>query len=153
TGGNTRTGNVTISASNTQSITSGAAGVAVGGGGAGLAIVVVTPTTVAAVGSSGTVTASGAVVVQAPSPQSLDSIGAGLAVLNGAGGAMTVYVLTGTTTAEIADATVTAGGNVAVLANSTDDGDVAVGGGALGLAAGLGASLGVSVISTTTEAK
>src|SRR5579883_1079123 len=133
----------------------------VGGVGAGVTIIVLTPTTDAAIGdgavvtagaiSGGVATSLGGFAVDAQSVENLFTVGAGLAVGGEAAGALTVYTLVGSTTAEIGAATVTATGNVAVIADNSTSGDLLVGGVALG-GASAGGALGVSVLDTTTSA-
>jgi hypothetical protein len=157
-----RAGDLTVTAENTITIGSGTIGVSVaGGGGVGATIVVETPTALAQIGDGATVIAGvlapstviGDVVVTATTTESLDSVGAGVSLGDGIGGALTVAVRTETTTAEIGDATLTATGNVGVFANSTNSDNFAVGGAGVGAAAGIGGSIGVSVLTSTTTAE
>ncbi len=165
--GTATAGDVTVDASTTITLpltplVSGAAAAVVGGLGAGVTIVVMTPTTDASIGDGAVVSAGaigggnastlGSVVVDASSAETLYTVGAGLAIGGDAAGALTVYTLTGPTTAEIGAAKVTATGNVAVLADSTTSGDILVGGVAIG-GASAGGAIGVSVLDTTTTAE
>ncbi|GGD47721.1 leukotoxin LktA family filamentous adhesin [Sinisalibacter lacisalsi] len=150
-------GSLEISASDTSTLfaASGAAGVGgTAGVGAGVAVGVLTKTTTAEIGASARV-ASGNVVVDAQSWETLTNITAGVGVGGKAGlaGAVTVLSVTPTTTARIGQlAEVHANGNVAVLADGKtviDMLDGAFGGSG---AAGVGASVGVTVIDATTIA-
>ena len=107
-------------------------------------------------GAATTVDATGGdVTVTASSTESVTSTVAGAAIGGdaGAAGAVQTYVLTGDTQAGIGSGdTVSAYGNVGVLASDADNLNALVGGGALGGAAGIGASIGVSVVQQTTLA-
>ena len=158
-------GDVTVDADSTITLPtlpfSGANAAVIGGVGAGVTIAVLTPTTDASIGDGADVTAGaaqggsqpslGSVTVDATSAETLFTEGAGLSIGGYAGGALTVYVLTGGATAEIGAATVTATGNVAAQASNSVSGDILVGGFAAGGVSG-GGALGVSVIDTTTSA-
>ncbi|WP_139828319.1 hypothetical protein [Maritimibacter sp. HL-12] len=149
-------GSLTISASDTSTLfaASGAAGVGgTAGAGAGVAVGVLTKTTTAEIGESADVE-TGNVVVDAQSWETLSNITAGVGIGGKAGlaGAVTVLSATPTTTARIgASSRVFADGNVAVLADGKTEIDMidgAFGGGT----AGVGASVGVTVIDATTIA-
>ncbi len=158
---------VDVAASDLSTI-SDIAGAAGGGGaagvGAGVDVNVLKKNThawigIEAVGAQGTAAlvhaSSGDVTVQAASSETLSSVVAGAAVGGAAGvaGAVQTYVLLGDTEAGIgAGDTVTAYGNVAVLASDDDGLGAVVGGAAGGGAAGVGASIGVSVVQQTTLA-
>ena len=153
-------GSVTVNADNMT--TANAATTAIAGGiGAGVTLAVFTPNTSAWIDNGAEVTAGvihngslasiGDVTVSATGSQSLSIAGAGFAPGGVVGGALTLFIVNDTINAEIGAATVTATGNVAALANGTANGDVLVGGVAIG-GLGLGASLGVSVLDTTTTA-
>ena len=158
-------GDVTVDADSTITLPtlpfSGANAAVIGGVGAGVTIAALTPTTDASIGDGADVTAGaaqggsqpslGSVTVDATSAETLFTEGAGLSIGGYAGGALTVYVLTGGATAEIGAATVTATGNVAAQASNSVSGDILVGGFAAGGVSG-GGALGVSVIDTTTSA-
>jgi hypothetical protein len=149
-------GSLEIAASDTSTLfaASGAAGVGgTAGVGAGVAVGVLTKTTTAEIGASAQV-ASGNVVVDAQSWETLTNITAGVGVGGKAGlaGAVTVLSVTPTTTARIgALARVHADGNVAVLADGKTEIDMLDGAFAAGTA-GIGASVGVTVIDATTLA-
>ncbi|WP_407052032.1 beta strand repeat-containing protein [Methyloraptor flagellatus] len=154
-------GNLVVSADNTLDITSAAAGAAVaGGGGAGVTVLVETPTAVARIGANDRITAGstlpgarlGDVLVGATTTERVDSYGLGVALGAEAGGALTVIVRNTTTSATIGKAIVFATGDVGVTASSSNDDTMAVGGGAVGAFAGVGASVGVSVLNSTTTA-
>lgn len=153
-------GSVAVTAVNIANIISGAAGVVAGGGGVGLTIVTELPTTTAMIGAGNTITSGlttgtptvGDVLVSATTQETLLSVGAGVALGEGLGGALTIIARDETTTAEIGSATVTATGNVGVIANSTGADDLAIGGGAVGGGVGIGGSLGVTVLNSTVKA-
>ncbi len=158
----TTTGALAVTANNALSITSQALGVAVGGGGGGsLAVLIEKPVALAQIASGDVVTAGtpatgtviGDVIVSAQTTESTIGAGAGVSLGDGLGGAIGVTVRVANTTAEIGAATVTATGNVAVLANATSNDILAAGGGAVGSTAGVGASVGVNVLTTTTVAE
>ena len=93
-------------------------------------------------------TGVGSIVVQATSTESFSGADSGFTT--GITGALTVYDLTGSTNAEVgSNASLLATGNVAVLANNTSTADLVDGTVAAG---GAGASLGVSVANVTTTA-
>ncbi len=155
--GTSRDGDVTVSASTTQNVNTGVAQASVGGGGGGIAVVVLLPTTDATISDGATVTAGksdgstlGSVIVQATADETLLNVDVGLSVGGLGAGSLAVYTVTGSTEATIGNASVTATGDVGVLANTYTSGDLLIG--AAGLGSAVGASLGVSVIDMTTTA-
>ena len=158
--GNAGGGDVAVSASASESLTTGSAALVVGGLGAGITIVVDKTDTEAAIGDGGEITAGdvlhgtsvGSVRVSAANAASLDSVGAGLAIAGDAGGALSVYTVIATTSALVGDSSLSASGDIFVASNSTTAGNLLVGGAALGGAAGIGGSVGVSVLDTASTA-
>ena len=152
-----RQGSLNVEAINDLSQEILAVGVAGGVGGAGVSVLVeeshatagVMGSTVEAGVSTGPV---GDVVVKAATHETLQASGFGLALVNGAGGAVSVLSRTQTTEASISGSTVTASGNAGVLANTTNDDALGLGAAGLGVGLGAGASVGVHVLSATTTA-
>ena len=125
------------------------------GAGAGVGVGVIGKKTAAKIGAS-SVVASGNVVLDAKNVEDLSAITVGVGIGGSAGlaGAIAVYAVTTNTTAEIGDtASVYADGNVAVLADDQVSIDMLDGAIAGGGSAGIGASVGVTVIDATTLAK
>ena len=167
-GGTTPAASVSVLASDTTSLydlagTLGAGGTV--GAGAGADVDVLEKTTDAwlgqdsATGPSGgavtRVTAMGDVVVKAASSQTVVSAVAGVGVGGDAGlaGSAGVYSLVGQTeSAFAAGSVVLAGGNAAVLADNANELDRVIGAVGVGGTAGVGASLGVSVMNQKTRA-
>ncbi len=155
-GNSLNSGSLNISASDTSRLfaVAGAAGAGgTAGAGAGIAVGVINKTITAEIGAS-TLIESGNVVVDAKSAEDLFNITAGVGVGGTAGlaGAVTVLAVNPTTTARIgASSRVLANGNVAVLADSKTEIDLLDGAFAAGTA-GVGASIGVTVINATTLA-
>jgi mucin-19 len=153
-------GDAEVTSNNIININSGAAGVAFGGGGVGLTVVVELPTAIAMVGAGDTITSgvtgasatAGDVLVSASTQESMLSLGAGASLGDGIGGALSIVTRTETTNAEVEAATITATGNVGVVATSTSADDLAIGGAAVGGGAGIGGSLGVTVLSSSVTA-
>jgi hypothetical protein len=150
-------GDITVSAKDISTLLSVAGAAGVGGtvgGGAGVAIGVITKTTGASIGANALVR-GGNVTVAAESAEDFDALTAAVGVGGKAGiaGAVTVLSVTTNTTARIgAGADVLADGNVAVTADGKTEIDMiegAFGGGT----AGVGASVGVTVIDATTLAR
>ncbi|NRB17225.1 MAG: leukotoxin LktA family filamentous adhesin [Rhodobacteraceae bacterium] len=137
------------------SIGGAASGGGSAGAGAGVGVGVVSKTTDAKIGASALV-ASGSVAVDATSVEDISAITVGVGIGGSAGlaGAIAVYAVTTDTTAEIGDsASVYAHGNVAVLADDQINIDMLAGAIAGGGSAGIGASVGVTVIDATTLAQ
>ncbi|WP_176250049.1 leukotoxin LktA family filamentous adhesin [Sulfitobacter sp. HGT1] len=137
------------------SIGGAASGGGSAGAGAGVGVGVIGKKTAAKIGAS-SVVASGNVVLDAKNVEDLSAITVGVGIGGSAGlaGAIAVYAVTTETTAEIGDtASVYADGNVAVLADDQVSIDMLDGAIAGGGSAGIGASVGVTVIDATTLAK
>ena len=131
-------------------ISGGSAGV-----GAGVDVGVITKTTEAAVGASTVINADGNVTVEAGSSEDISSFAAAAGASSSAGVTVTanVHVLTLTTRASIgASANVHALGSVLVQAHDQTEIDLIVGGVAIGGSAGVGAAVGVAVITKVTDA-
>ena len=149
-------GSLVVSASDVSDLFSvaGAAGVGgTAGAGAGISVGDLGKTTTAEIGAS-TIVETGNVIVNANSAEEILAITAGIGVGGKAGlaGAVTVLSATPVTTARIGqNARVYADGNVAVLAAGETKLDMIDGAFAAGTA-GIGASVGVTVISATTLA-
>ncbi|MDP2062929.1 MAG: hypothetical protein Q8J98_07460 [Phaeovulum sp.] len=149
-------GSLTLGASDTSRLfaVAGAAGAGgTAGAGAGVAVDVLNKTTTAEIGAS-TLVETGNVIVDAQSAESLFNITAGVGVGGTAGlaGAVTVLAVSPVTTARIgASSRVFANGNVAVMADGKTEIDILDGAFAAGTA-GVGASIGVTVINATTLA-
>ncbi|MBE7187189.1 hypothetical protein, partial [Jatrophihabitans endophyticus] len=155
--GMSQAGDVTLSASATQLIDTGVASAATSLGGAAINVVVLTPTTTATIADGSIVKAGatdgstdGNIVISAMATQTLENADVGLAIAGLGAGSLSVYTVTGSTTAHVGDATLVATANVGVLANDYTAGDVLVG--AAGLGSDIGASIGVSIVDTTTAA-
>ena len=151
-------GSLALTASDVSTLLS-IGGAASGGGsagaGAGVGVGVIDKTTSAKIGASA-IAASGNVVLDAQNEENLSAITVGVGIGGSAGlaGAIAVYAVTTETTAEIGDtASVYADGNVAVLADDQVSIDMLEGAIAGGGSAGIGASVGVTVIDATTLAK
>ncbi|WP_322865055.1 leukotoxin LktA family filamentous adhesin [Aquicoccus sp. G2-2] len=157
--GNTyNTGTLDLSASDVSTLLS-IGGALSGGGstgaGAGVGVGVIAKKTHAMVGQSARL-ASGNIVVNAHSAENLNAITAGVGIGGSAGlaGAVAVYSVTTETTAEVGNAaSLHADDNVAVLADDHTSIDMLDGAIAGGGSAGIGASVGVTVIDATTLAK
>ncbi len=152
------TGSLDLTASDVSTLLS-IGGALSGGGstgaGAGVGVGVITKATRAKIGHSAQL-ASGNIVVSAHNAQRLNAITAGVAVGGSAGlaGAVAVYAVTAETTAEVGDsASLYADGNAAVLADDHTSIDMLEGAVAAGGSAGVGASVGVTVIDATTLAE
>ncbi|QCO54429.1 hypothetical protein EOK75_00465 [Pseudorhodobacter turbinis] len=129
----------------------GAGGTA--GAGAGVAVGVINKTITAEIGAS-TLVEAGNVIIDAKSAEKVFNTTAGVGVGGTAGlaGAVTVLAVNPTTTARIGSSSrVLADGNVAVMADSKTEIDMLDGAFAAGTA-GVGASVGVTVINATTLA-
>lgn len=149
-------GSLVVSASDVSDLFSvaGAAGVGgTAGAGAGISVGDLGKTTTAEIGAS-TIVETGNVIVDAASAEEILAITAGIGVGGKAGlaGAVTVLSATPVTTARIdQNALVFTDGNVAILAEGQTTLDMIDGAFAAGTA-GIGASVGVTVISATTLA-
>ncbi|MBW6507438.1 MAG: leukotoxin LktA family filamentous adhesin [Rhodobacteraceae bacterium] len=149
-------GSLTVQATDTSRLFSvaGAAGAGgTAGAGAGVAVGVISKATSAEIGANALVDSAN-VAVKATSAEDILAITAGVGVGGSAGlaGAVTVLSVSPTTTARIgANARVHANGNVAVTADGKTEIDMVDGAFAAG-AAGIGASVGVTVINATTLA-
>ena len=152
-----RQGSLDIESTSTISQEILAVGVAAGVGGAGVSVIVEDSHATASIAGS-TVEAGlatgpvGDVVVKAATHETLQASGFGLALVNGAGGAVSVLSRTQTTAASISGSTVTASGNAGVLADTTNEDTLGLGAAGLGIGLGAGASVGVDVLTATTTA-
>jgi filamentous hemagglutinin family protein len=151
------TGSVKVSASDVSTLMA-IGGAAAGGGsagaGAGVAISVIDKTTKAAIGQSALVRSAN-VVVDAANTEDLSAIAVGVGIGGSAGlaGAVSVYAVTTKTTANVGQsADIYSDGNVAVLASDNTGIDMLDGAIAGGGSAGIGASVGITVINATTLA-
>ncbi len=153
----TTAGSAVVAAASATTVSPVSAATLAVGAGAGVVVVALDPTTAATVAPQALITAGnvtapatdvGSIIVQATSGESFSGGDSGFTT--GITGALTIFDLTGSTSAEVGrNASLLATGNVAVLANNTSkadlvDGTVVAGGG--------GASLGLSVTNVTTAA-
>ncbi|MFK5996957.1 MAG: hypothetical protein QM492_02485 [Rhodobacterales bacterium] len=156
--GNTyNAGSFALSASDVSDLLSVSGGAGIGGStgaGAGVSVGVLTKTTRAMLGTRSSVL-SGDVLVSSANAETLSGVTIGLGVGFDAGlaGAVGVYAINTTTTAQIGqNVMVDSNGNAAVLADDRITVDMLDGSAAIGTA-GIGAAVGVSVILTDTMAK